>query len=248
MKTSNILLLTAFIILAFSLGAYNMALKSEYTSEAYKDPLRHHKLLAFTGFDEINVNAAHMLSVKIEPGATHQVYLQDVAADLIQVTQNGKQLQIDIATEEERFLGVNRRGPFHLVIKTPDVKTIRTNALHSQKGAQYTRTEQPQFADSYGVTVEGLQQDKLIVDVDNGSNVLLRGNELGSLHATAGRSNRSVSKLQLMPNNKIQQARLDMRNSSHLVMHHVTIPELRYTFSDSVQVQVSGAALAILKR
>jgi hypothetical protein len=248
MKTSNIFLLTALIVLAFSLGAYNMALKSEYTSEAYKDPLRYHKLLAFTGFNEIDVNAAHMLSVKIEHGEEHQVYLQDLAFELIQVTQDGKRLKIDITTEEERFKGVNRQGPFHIVIKTPHVSVIRTNALHSQKGTQYTRAEQPQFPDYYGVTAEGLQQDKLVVEVDNGSNLLLRGNKLEQLQATAGRGNRSQSKLQLMPNNQIQQAELDMRNSSHLVMHHVAIPQLRYTFSDSVQVNVSGVSLAVLRK
>lgn len=65
MKTSTTFLLAALLVLLASLTAYNMALRAEYRSGTYKDPLRSYKVLNFKNFTEVTVPAASALSVKI---------------------------------------------------------------------------------------------------------------------------------------------------------------------------------------
>jgi hypothetical protein len=248
MKTSNIFLLTAFLVTAFSLGAYNMGMKSLYDSGEYKNPLRNHTLLDFNNFDEIDVRSANLLSVIIEAGDQHEVYLQDTSNERIYITQDGNRLSIEVSSESDGRLDITRQGPFHVVIRTPHVKNIRTDAMYTSAGKTHTNSQQYRFPDYYGVTVEGLSQDSLMLEVENGSNLLLRESEIGFLQARAGRSLNSESRLQLMSSNKVQQADIAILNKGQLVMHNVAIPQLSYTLSDSAKVELSGASLAIIRK
>ncbi|WP_299701986.1 DUF2807 domain-containing protein [uncultured Pontibacter sp.] len=248
MKTSNILLLTALLVLLFTLGAYNMALKTQYTSGEYKNPLQNHTLLNFKDFDEIDVRSGHFLSIKVEPSDQHEVYLQNTSNERIHITQDGNRLNIEVSPESDGRLDIARQGPFNIIIRVPYVKKIRTDAMYMFNGEARTTQNQPRYPDSYGVTVEGLAQDSLMLEVENGSNILLRKSEIGFLQAIAGRNPNSESRLQLMSSNKVQQADIAILNKGQLVMQDVAIPQLSYSLSDSAKVELSGASLAIIRK
>ncbi|WP_018479012.1 hypothetical protein [Pontibacter roseus] len=249
MKTSNKLLLAALVVLLCSLAAYNMALKSEYDTGAYKDPLGNHSLLSFQDFDEIVVYPADMLKVRIEKGDRHEVYLKNGMEDRVQVSQAGKRLHIRLALTEQTKVISGNQGEHHLVIRTPHVKLVRADAIHTMNGKEETwQKDKMRYMDYYGVTLAGLELDSLSLELDNGSLVKLENNALKSLQVTSGSSYGSEPTLQISPNNKLQQASLDIRNGSILVLENVAIPQLSYTFSDSAQLRISGASIAALKK
>ncbi len=239
MKTSNILLLTALILLLSTLMAYNMSVRSQYTSGEYKNPLKDHKLLGFTDFDEIEINDSNTIKVKIEAGDTHQVYQQHSAAEFIKVTQQGNRLKLDFDHGQGGKNFTGHRDTYHIVIRTPEVKLLKADANSKHK---------IYLTDHQGVTVENLNQEQLVLEMDNGSYVKLADNQIRSLTVNSGRSYGTEPYLHLLPNNKIQQARLNIRNASHLTLENVAIPKVDYTFSDSAQVKLSGASLAIIRK
>jgi hypothetical protein len=248
MKTSNKLLLTALIVLLCSLAAYNMVVKSAYETGAYKDPLGNHVQLGFEGFDEVDVNATNMLRVKIEAGDAFAVYQQKDTEELIQVTQEGNRLKVDLVLPDEKTALGGFRTSFHVVIRTPAVKSIRANAVHTAAGKPTTTRHKLYAPNYFGLLIEGFRQEHLQLELDNGSHVQLAGNQIGTLQATTGRSAGSEPLLQLLPNNKLQQTDLNIRNGSYLELQNVPVPQLRYTFSDSAHVSLSGASLASFRQ
>ena len=248
MKTSNKLLLTALIVLLCSLAAYNMILKSAYETGAYKDPLSNHVQLGFEGFEEVDVNASNMLRVKIEASDTYGVYQQKDTEEMIQVTQEGNRLKVDVILPNEKEGLGGYRNTQHVVIRTPAVKSIRANAVYTVAGKPTTTRHKLYAPNYFGLLIEGFHQEHLQLELDNGSHVQLAGNQIGTLRATTGRSAGSEPLLQLLPNNKLQQADLNIRNGSYLELQNVPVPQLRYTFSDSAHVSLSGASLASFRQ
>ena len=100
MKTSVKFLLAATLVLLASLTAYNMALRTEYRSGAYKDPLRHYTALGFTNFTEVAVPAASGLNVKIMAGP-FKVRVNPAAEKFVRFSQQGGRLVIALALPEQ---------------------------------------------------------------------------------------------------------------------------------------------------
>ncbi|PSR52526.1 hypothetical protein AHMF7605_02790 [Adhaeribacter arboris] len=84
MKTSTVLLLTAFLILLGSLAAYNMALKNEYNKGTYKDPYHNYITLNYRDFDQVEINPATEMNVKIKAGP-FSVQVHPHATDLVKI-------------------------------------------------------------------------------------------------------------------------------------------------------------------
>ena len=248
MKTSNKLLLTALLVLLGSLAAYNMVLKSAYDTGAYKDPLGNHALLDFKGFDEVDVNASNLLQVKIEAGDAFAVYQLKGTEEMIQVTQEGNRLKVDLTLPDEKTGLGGLRTTYHVVIRTPAVKNVRANAVYTVAGKPTTARHKLYAPNYFGLLIEGFRQEHLQLELDNGSHVQLAGNQIGTLKASTGASAGSEPLLQLLPNNKLQQADLNIRNGSYLELQNVPVPQLRYTFSDSAHVSLSGASLASFRQ
>ncbi|PVY42856.1 hypothetical protein [Pontibacter virosus] len=247
MKTSNKLLVFALVMLVSALATYNIALKAEYNTKSYQDPYKNYIAMDFNGFDEVEVNAGDMLKVLIEPGEQHAVYLYKGNEEVVQINQENKTLQIDVTTND-RQKGVRGWGAPHLIIKTPMLHTLRANAMHALNGKQVTNIQRLNTASYLNTSLYGFKQDSLRLELDNGVLVQLLGNELQHLQAVTGTSPESDSKLLIHPDNNIQQANLNIRNRSHLTLLNVAIPELQYTLSEQAQVELSGEALAILRK
>jgi hypothetical protein len=236
MKNSTKYLLAALLVLLASLTAYNMALRTEYHSGTYKDPLRNFTALNFKGFTEVAIPAASTITVKIVAGP-YAVHFSPEAAEYVHLRQQGSQLIVsaDFPSHHE-YLG-NR--PL-LVISCPRLTTLRTDAVYQQAGQRQVDKE---YGGNHSVQVQGFRQDSLTVLADHASRVELAGNKLGLLRAEAGASPGSHTALQVGGDNHIAAASFRISHQGELVLNNTAIAQLRHQFGDSARVTLTGAAL-----
>jgi hypothetical protein len=239
LKTSTILLLTAGFILLGSLVAYNMALKTEYTKGTYKDPYRNFVTLDYRDFNQIEINPASDINVKIMSG-NYKVQVHKHATDYITFTKNGSNLQVNL-----NYLKEEQQQPYGdvIVITCPQLTQLKTNAFYTLNGKKITSNKS---WNNNLVTVEGFQQPTLSLQQDKATTIKLTNSKLDRLEAVVGVSAGSAAKLELDKTNQIQEANLDIRNKSELVVENLTIPKRQYQFSDSARATFSGSALGIL--
>ena len=236
MKTSVKFLLAAALVLLASLTAYNMALRAEYRSGAYLDPLRGYAKLDFKNFDEVAVPAASVLSVKVMAGP-FGVHVNPAAREFVRVRQQGGRLVVEAAFPgEPGNLGWGET----VVISCPRLTTLTTGGEYELAG-QLHRDKTP--VSGRQVLVQGFTQDSLRLRQDLASRVELTGNRLGLLRAVAGPTPGSHAGLTLTENNHVAAASLTIGHQSELTIHDVDIPKVRYQFGDSAQVTLTGRAL-----
>jgi hypothetical protein len=235
MKTSVKFLLAALVVLLASLTAYNMALRAEYRSGAYKDPLRRYTKLGFKDFTEIDVPAASRMSVKIMAGSFN-VWVHPEAEKFVRISQRGGRLVVALAMPEQaQTLGWGET----VVISCPRLAALTTDGTYEVAG-------QPQRSPTFSgrtVLVQGFVQDSLALRQDRGSRIELKNNRLGLLRAVAGTTPGSHPILQVNTGNHIAAASLTLAHQSELVLDNVQIAQLRHTFGDSVKVTLTGTAL-----
>ena len=239
LKTSTILLLTAGFILLGSLVAYNMALKFEYNTGSYKDPYRNFVTVNYRDFDQISINPATEMNVKIIAG-DYNVRVHKYATDYITFKKSGHNLQVDLVYPQEV-----KRQPYGdlVVITCPRLTTLKTNAFYSLNGKKITST---QSWDDNTVSVQGFEQPVLSLQQDKATSIKLSNTKLNRLEAVVGLSTGSAARLHVEKNNQIQEANLDIRNKSELVIENLNIPKRQYQFSDSARATFTGSALGIL--
>jgi hypothetical protein len=229
MKTSTTYLLAALLVLLASLTAYNMALRTEYRSGAYKDLLRNYAVLDFKNFTEIAVPSGSALTVKIVAGP-FGVRVNPAATRFVRVSQQGGQLRLALAfPHEPESLGWGET----VVVSCPRLATLTT-------GATYEAAGQPRrdlTLTGRQTQVQGFVQDSLTLRADQGSQIQLTGPTPGSR-----------AKLQLDPDNHIAAGYLLMQGQSQLILGARATPQLRYELADSAQLTASGAVLASIKR
>lgn len=242
MKTSVKLLLAALVVLLASLTAYNMALRTEYRSGAYKDPIRKYTALGFKDFSEIAVPAASIVNVKIMAGP-FKVLMGPQAAKYVHVRQQNGRLHITADFPDgQPYLGPQEA----VVISCPRLVALTTDAVYQVEGQPHTDRQQ-EFKRGR-VLVQGFVQDSLALRQDRGSRIELANNRLGLLRAVAGTTPGSHPILQLNSGNHIAAASLTLAHQSELVLDNVQIPQLHRTFSDSAKVTLTGAALSSVLR
>ena len=240
MKTSNLLLLVAALVLLGSLTAYNMALRTEYRRGTYKDPLREYSYLNLQDFDEVVVPAGSVANVKIVAGPW-AVRLSPSAAPYVQVRQRGRRLEVS-ATFPDKWHWLPGEA---VVISCPRLARLRTDAVYTAAGRPVAET---QVESHYRVLVQGFGQDTLRVQADRASRVELAANRLAYLAATTGPTPGSHTALLLDDDNHIAAATLRCDHRSELVLNGLRIPGLRYQLGDSVQLSLRGQALRTLAR
>ncbi|NML64826.1 hypothetical protein HHL22_06370 [Hymenobacter sp. RP-2-7] len=238
MKTSNLLLLIAALVLLGSLTAYNMALRAEYRSGTYKDPLREYSRLKFKDFDEVAVPAASAAGVKIVAGS-FGVRLSPDAAKYLHVTQQGRRLVVSAVFPEQWHWLPNDA----VVISCPRLAALSADAVAMEAGK---RVEDTRIGPRYRVLVQGFGQDTLRVQADRSSRIELAANRLGYLAAETGRTPGSHTALLLDDDNHIAAASLRCDNLGTLELNGVRIPRLHTQLGDSVQLSLRGQALGAL--
>lgn len=228
MKTSNKWLLAALLLLLGSLSAFNLNLRTEYKRGAYKDPLRNTNALNFKDFDEVDIQAASRMGVKLTAGP-YAVRVNKEAAKYVKVSQ-----------QDRESLG----GGSTLTISLPQLRKVVAGATYSEFG----KTQTDKGEGRGGVRVQGFRQDSLLVQHDYATKVELADNKLAYLRAESGQRPGSRSVLHFEKTNFIQAADLNMQAQSELEMEGGHIARLGCQFGDSVKATLSGASLRSLER
>lgn len=238
MKKSNTWLLAALLLFLAALTAYNLGLRAEYRSGAYKNPLRNTTALPFKDFTEVDLQAAGLMHVKIAAGP-FGVHLKDAAADYVRVSQQGPRLLVAVVYpgEAERF----GRGDI-VTITCPRLRDLRMSAVYTVAGKTVTASKSAPFGERT-VRVQGFVADSLTVRQDHATRLELNDNRLGYLRAEAGASPGSPARLRLCKGNRIEAADLSIQHQSELQMEAGNIPRLHYQFGDSAKATFYGAAL-----
>ena len=232
MKTSNKLLVAAIGLVLGSLATYDAALRAEYRTGHHRDPLHNYQALGLRNFDAVTVPSAGGLAVRVEAGP-FAVRVSKRAADYVQVTQRGQQLVVAVNyPHEPKSLGFGDA----VVITCPRLAALTTEGTYTVAG------KAPQNQRQAGGTIEihGFRQDSLTLRQDASSQLRLTGNTLGGLRATAGSRLGSEPGLAIDATNRIQAANLAINHRGHLDLA-TAIPGLRYQFSDSATIALSGA-------
>ena len=237
MKTSNKLLLAALLVLLISLTFYNAALHAEYRKGTFRDPFKDFVTLNLKDFNALDLPAASQASVRIEPGP-YRVRVYKPLNEFLQASQHGQQLTLALRFPNDDHSFLNAGQPA-VVISCPTLVSLRTNATYSTDNHPKTNRTVADW-NPQRVRVQGFHQDSLLVQAANGSQVELLNTTLQRLRivATTG-----APVLHLPAGNRIAQATLLLGARSHLELGDLTIPALRYQFSDSATVSLPGRAL-----
>ncbi len=242
MKTSNKWVLAALVLLFGALAAYNIGLRAEYRTGAYKDPLRNTKALDFKNFTEVNVQAASAMDVKIVAGP-YGVRLNNEAADYVRVSQHGSRLTIALVYPNKfQYLG---RGNT-VTITCPQLKRLQAGAVYSAEGKPVTDKQTDSWA-GHAVLVQGFVADSLALRQDYATRIELANNRLRYLRAEIGSNSGSRSVLHIARDNRIQTADLAVKHQSELVLDG-KIEQPHYFFGESARAALAGTALAELVR
>ena len=233
MKTSNTLFVAAVALVLGSLATYDAALRAEYRTGHYKDPLRNYQALGLRDFDVVRVPSASGLRVRIEAGP-FAVRVSKEAADFVHVTQRGQQLLVTLAySEKPESLGRQEA----VVITCPRLAALTTEGTYTVAG----KVPPGQRQAGGEVEIQGFRQDSLTLRQDESNQIRLKGNTLAWLRASVGARPGSEPGLGIDLDNHIQAADLTIAHRGHLDLA-TAIPRLRYQFSDSASVVLTGAA------
>jgi hypothetical protein len=237
MKTSNKLFVAAVALVLGSLATYDAALRAEYRTGHYKDPLHNYTRQAGIGFDAVEVPAGLYFRVKIEAGPAG-VWVNKEATEYVRIRQHGRTMAVTLTSPEEvHFLG----GQPHVIIHCPQLHQLTTDAPYLAATRKDYRNDP-----SSEVVVRNFNQDSLQVNQRRAGTVTLESNNLRQLRAVAGAPAGSTAILVVEGTNNIQAADLVIEHQSKLALK-TRIPQLRHHFSDSATVTFDGAAAQGLK-
>ncbi len=244
MRTSNKIILSAFVLFAIGLMAYNSTLKAEYLTGKYKDPYRNYTSYNINEFDEIEVNAAAMMHVTIRQG-DFAVRKSKWSQDSVRFTKVGNHLLVNIDFDKDPFDSIThkstRLGNNEIIISCPKLKVLKTDSYYTVKGVKPLKSNYSTQTDDYypnSVILKSFKLDSLSI-VQNDGIVDINSSAIGFLHATANVN----SKLIIHEDNKIAKANLVMNHYSTLNMDKLDIPQLNFAVADSAKIYLTGAAL-----
>lgn len=232
MKTSNKLFVAAVALVLGSLATYDAALRAEYRTGHYKDPLQNYTKQPSAAFDAMEVPAGLYFRVEIEAGPAG-VWVNKEATKYVRLHQHGRTLAVTLANPaEEHFL----RGQAHVIIHCPRLQQLTTAVLNPAAKRKDYRNDP-----SSEVLVRNFNQDSLRVSQRGAGTVTLDSNNLRQLHAVAAAPGRSTAILEVKDTNHIQAAHLAIEHQSRLALN-TRISQLSYHFSDSATVSFGGTA------
>lgn len=244
MRTSNKLMLAALLLTVVLLTWYDLRLKAEFQSGAYKLPYRNYATLNYTGFDVVDLNASTAANVKFVQGP-FSVWVDHNALDYVLFKQQGNHLQIYASFEGNYRWNPN---PYVIVISCPTLTQLSTDATYRADHRKITDTIVRDDWNMRQVLIDGFRQDSLSIIQDYGSTVVLANNTIRSLKAVIGKSDRSGSKIILRSGNEFQDVLLDIGHQSKFLLENARIHTLSYRLADNAQLIVTGNAQHLLNK
>ncbi|GAB3576951.1 hypothetical protein [Hymenobacter daeguensis] len=238
MKTSNKLLVAAVALVLGTVATYDVALRAEYLTGRYKDPLQHYTRQPGAGFDAVEVPAGLYFKVKIEAGPAG-VWVNKEATEYVRLRQHGRTLAVTLVNpDEEHYLN----GQAAVVIHCPQLQQLTTDSPYPA-----ARRKAHQGRPGGEVLVRNFNQDSLRLNQRWAGTVKLESNNLRQLRAVTGATAGSTPTLEVDPDNNIQAADVAVNHQGTLSVKAL-IPQLRYHASDSATVLFAGRMAQQLRR
>lgn len=244
MKTSNKLIFAAMVLTVVLLIRYDLRLKAEYLTGAYKIPYSNYSTLHYTGFDIVDLNSSTAANVKFVQGP-FSVRVDNNAMDYVVFKQQGNHLAINAVFERNYRWNPN---PYVIVISCPTLTKLTTDASYLADNRMVTDTIVRDDWNMRQVLIEGFRQDSLSIEQDYGSTVVLAGNTIRSVRSVTGKSAGSGSRLILKSGNEFRDAVLDIGHRSTFFLENAAIQNLSYHLADSAELIVTGSAEHLLNK
>jgi|GEM_PF-1107090 len=254
MKTSNILMTTAVIIILGSLLLYDFGLRDEYQKINKIGVQEYQKTNRFNGYEKaditdfnaINFKAANNIIAKVEYGEKEAVWINKNAKGMVDVSQEGKKLIIDLSAKgkERNYSGYQAS----VIIISPEVKQIDAEAFGK------VRKYKGKYGDSIVTTyqnnrcyISGFRYDSLLINLAANTYLQLDDNQLKALNATVG-DKAGNGTLVINSDNNIDKVNLDVRGKSTVEVLDLDIKNIKYKISDGAVVTFRGTALSKLNK
>ena len=244
MKTSNKLIIVAFIMLLSAIVAYDYLIKVEYDSGRYKDPYNNFATLKFKNFDKVDVRSTSAVNVKFVQGPFN-VKVDSSALEFARFKQEGSHLIISAEFKDDY---VYNRNPYLVIVSCPKLNAINTDAIFKQGKKQIIDTIYRADWNMRQNLIEGFTEDSLSINQSHGSNLILSANHIGVLKAVVGLNKGSFAGLIILKNNVVQKASADVLNKSSLSVYSKTIGNLKYHLADSAKITLTGSAQEVIKK
>lgn len=244
MKKSNVLLIVGVILILAALVVYDLRLRSEYKSGAYKDPYRNFVQLPNKDFDVVELLSSTAVNAKLIQGP-FKVMIDDGARRFTKVSQQGRVLRISAEFENDYLFNPQ---PYMLLISCPTLNSLSLNATYLSYGKAVTDTVVREDWKKRQVLLTGFSQDSLYVSQDYGSSLLLDSNHIAHLEARIGGSLNSGAELVIQSSNGFEDAILDIGNRSRLILDKATIKNLEYHLADRAKLVIEGRASNLLNQ
>ncbi len=246
MRTSNILIIAAFIVGLTALLLHDSKLKAVYLSKSYLDPLNGFEAVNFKDFNAIDVNAGATANVKIVQGP-YKVMIKKNQANFIRLSQKNGHLAVDAEVYRKMPLADPYYEGYRVYISCPSLTSLTLNNTSKVDGKVETDSATYDYFYSRKNIIHGFKQDSLTIVQDNGSYLIADSNTIGTLTVKMGESLNSSPNLLLRTGNNIRNAHIDIHNKSYLQLY-APIPNLEYTMDDSSKIYFTGAANKMAKR
>ncbi len=244
MKTSNKIILTAFLVILGALIGYDYMLKAEYQSGRYKDPYNGFTTLKFKDFDVLDLYSSTVANVRFVQGP-FSIKIDPSALNYVKIKQEGRRLIINANFENQYMYN---RNSYLLVISCPKLVEVNANATYGTYQKTITDTIVRDEWHMKEILIDGFKQDSLNISQDYGSTVVLANNTIRSVKAVIGKSKDSGSKIVIQKDNHFQDATFDIGNKGKLILEKADIHNLSYQLADSAKLILSGAARDLIKK
>jgi hypothetical protein len=237
MRTSNRILIAAFVIFMVSLMTYDLGLRAEYLKGEYTKPFNDYVPLNYTGFNEIDLNASTAVNIMLVQGP-FKVLANPVATNFLKISRKENRLIIDAAFSEQ-YNSVNT--DYILYISCPDLTAFNADARYTKQNITVTDTSANDF-NWRPTLIRGFVADSLMITENHAANIILQGNKINKLNAKVGIDEKSRSNLTIGEKNQFIKTDLNILNKSHLWIKSENTNNLNYHLADSATLVVKGAA------
>ncbi|HVW14912.1 MAG TPA: hypothetical protein VHB54_13845 [Mucilaginibacter sp.] len=237
MKTSNKILIITLALLIGCLVFYDMGLKAEYEKGDYTNPYSNYEKLGYRNFDVVELNSSTAINIMLVQGP-YKVLASSRVTDYLDIRQEKNRLIIG-ARFPNQYRG--EADQYIVYISCPHLSMLKADASYMAGDVKVTDTLARDL--SWRPTViDGFRADSLSIEEDHAGNVLLVNNNIRSLRAVVGLSNRSGSALTIGENNQFGGTDIDVLNRSRLWIKGNNITHINYHLADSASLIVNGAA------
>ena len=236
MRTSNKLIILAFIITIVAMIIRDEQLKAAYLTKNYLDPLEEYTALDIKDFNAIEVTSAEMSNVKIVKGPFKVMVLR-TAIDVVHFDLKDGKLHISTDFGKGDRSNVSYHGDCWVYISCPTLNELRLDSKYTLNDKMVTDTTTE--GAWHKCMLRDFNIDSLYISMDNGCILQLDSNNIRSLKADMAMNTGSNSSLEIKKENKIARATINVLNNGDLNIYS-PIPDLNYTMSDSASITLTG--------